>query len=64
MEAEKTVPDGTIPDLDEDDLHGDLVYKWYRAGLVTGDTQGRFNGEDGITRVETAVILCQINRLV
>lgn len=64
MEAEKTVPDGAIPDLDEDDLHGDLVYKWYRAGLVTGDTQSRFNGEDGITRVETAVILCQINRLV
>ena len=64
MAAEKEVPDGAIPDLDEGDLHGELVYRWYRAGLVTGDTQGRFNGSTGITRTETAVILCQINELV
>ena len=64
MVPERDVPDGTIPDLNEQDLYGALVYKWYRAGLVTGDTTGSFNGSSGITRAETAVILCQINGLI
>ena len=63
MAAETSVPDGAIPDLDEDDAYGDLVYRWYRAGIVSGDSEGRFNGDSGITRAETAVILCQINGL-
>ena len=64
LTAEREVPNGSIPDLDEADPYGQAVYRWYRAGLVTGDLEGRFNGETGITRAETAVILCQINRLV
>ena len=64
MTAVTAVPDGAIPDLNEDDAYGDLVYRWYRAGIVTGDQTGQFNGTSSITRAETAVILCQINNLV
>ena len=64
MTAERAVPDGAIPDLDEGDAYGEAVYRWYRAGIVTGDQSGRFNGTSSITRAETAVILCQINQLV
>lgn len=64
MTAVTDVPDGAIPDLNEDDAYGDLVYRWYRAGIVTGDQKGQFNGTSSITRAETAVILCQINNLV
>ena len=64
MAAVQAVPDGAIPDLREGDPYGALVYKWYRAGIVSGDDEGRFNGNSGITRAETAVILCQINELV
>ena len=64
MTAVTAVPDGAIPDLNEDDAYGDLVYRWYRAGIVTGDQKGQFNGTSSITRAETAVILCQINNLV
>lgn len=61
MEAVKTVT--AIPDLKEDAAYGDIVYKWYRAGIVSGDAEGRFNGANNITRAEVAVILCQINEL-
>ena len=64
MTAVKTVADGSIPDLRESDPYGDVVYKWYRAGVVSGDGEGRFNGSTGITRAEVAVILCQLNNLV
>ncbi|MCI8423212.1 MAG: hypothetical protein HFF50_06750 [Lawsonibacter sp.] len=59
MEPVKTVD--TIPDVP---ASNDTVYKWYRAGIVSGDERGSFNGGSSITRAEVAVILCQINRLV
>lgn len=52
-----------IPDLAESAPYGDIVYKWYRAGILSGDSSGRFNGGDKISRAEVAVILCQLNGL-
>jgi hypothetical protein len=61
----KMVVDGDIPDVSESQPYGDIVYRWYRAGIVSGsDAQGSFKGDSGITRAEVAVILCKINNLV
>ena len=59
-----TIRDGFIPDLRETDALGDVVYRWYRAGILTGDTQHNFNGPNSITRAEVSVILCQLLGLV
>ena len=58
--AIKTVADGDIPDLRESDPYGPVVYRWYRAGIVEGDGAHRFNGSTGISRAETAAILCRL----
>ena len=52
-----------IPDLAESDDYGEPVYRWYRAGILSGDASGAFNGQDSITRAEVAKILCTIHRL-
>lgn len=53
----------SIPDLTEGAPYGATVYKWYRAGILSGDSEGRFNGGSDISRAEMAVILCQLNGL-
>lgn len=58
------VADGFIPDLAEADEHGEVVYRWYRSGLVTGGSDHSFNGGTGITRAEASVILCRLLLLV
>ena len=58
--AIKTVADGFIPDLRLSDPYGPVVYRWYRAGIVEGDAAHRFNGSTGISRAETAAILCRL----
>lgn len=62
-EAIHTVADGQVPDLRESAPYGDVVYLWYRAGIVEGDGAGRFNGSDSITRAEMAAILCRLDGL-
>ena len=65
MTEVKPVADGDIPDVAESQTNGGIVYRWYRAGLLTGsDEKGSFKGDTGITRAEVAVILCKINNLV
>lgn len=64
MKAINDLPDDFIPDIDEKDPYRESVYRWYRAGALTGDSQFRFNGENSITRAEVAVILCQVDGLV
>lgn len=54
----------SIPDLEETDAYGEVVYRWYRAGILTGNADGSFAGERSITRAEVAQILCTINRLI
>lgn len=61
LKAVKTVD--AIPDLAESDPYGGIVYRWYRAGIIAGDSAGRFNGDNNILRAEVAVILCKLNNL-
>ena len=51
-----------VPDVDKDNSDfGWLVYDWYRAGIVAGDPgTHNFRPNDGITRGEVAVILCNL----
>ena len=58
------VPDGFIQELAEDDPYGMYVYRWYRSGILTGDTEHKFNGESAITRAEASVIICHLTALV
>lgn len=51
---------GEIPDVQETDPYGPVVYLWYRAGIVEGDSSGRFHGNTNISRAETAAILCRL----
>ena len=59
----KPISDGDIPDLRESAPYGDVVYQWYRAGIIQGDGAHRFNGATPITRAETAAILCRLAHL-
>lgn len=59
-QAINSVPDGGVPDLRESDPYGDVVYRWYRAGITEGDQSGRFNGNSQISRAELATILCRL----
>lgn len=56
--------DGFIPDLAEGDEHGEVVYRWYRSGLISGGSDHSFSGESSITRAEASVILCRLLLLV
>lgn len=58
------VPDGFIPDLAESDPYGEIVYRWYRSGVLSGDAQHKFNGTTNITRAEACVIICHLTALV
>lgn len=60
MAPVKTV--ASIPDVPKEG--NEMIYKWYEAGIISGNSKGRFNGNKNITRAEVAVILCQINNLV
>ena len=66
---DKAVPEGqkqpihsevTIPDVAPTDPGGTEIYKWYKAGILEGDSDHRFNGRSSITRAETAAILCRL----
>ncbi len=51
----------SVPDVSKDEPGGGLVYDWYRNGIVGGDAgTGAFRPDDGITRGEVAVILCNL----
>ena len=50
----------TIPDVAPTDPGGTEIYKWYKAGILEGDSDHRFNGRSSITRAETAAILCRL----
>jgi len=64
LEAINDLPEGYVPDLSEDSTHGETVYKWYRAGVLSGDESRRFNGSANITRAEVSAILCRLMNLV
>ncbi|MCI8304792.1 MAG: hypothetical protein HFF52_09225 [Lawsonibacter sp.] len=62
MEPVKTV--ASIPDVEEESQYGAVVYKWYRAGILSGGSDGSFYGGNTIRRAEVAVILCKISNLL
>lgn len=56
-----TIDDGTIPDVPMDSPYADIVYKMYRAGIVTGvDALHNCNPTANITRAEVAVIVARM----
>jgi len=57
------VPDGAIPDVSESYSYGAAVYKFYRAGILTGSgTDGAFKPNNPISRAETAAVISRIAR--
>lgn len=58
------IPNGFIPDINEEDPYGEIIYKWYRAGITAGYEDHSYLGEKTITRAETCVILCHLSNFV
>lgn len=61
-DSEKTAihGDAAAPDVGPDSPYQEVVNRWYQAGITQGDQSGNFNGENNITRAETAAILCRL----
>ena len=56
-----TVADNAIPDVKANDKNADAIYKFYRAGILTGsDGKGTFNPHSPIKRSEVATILSRM----
>ncbi len=55
------VADNAIPDVKTDDENAEAIYKFYRAGILTGsDGKGTFNPTSSIKRSEVAAILSRM----
>ena len=64
MDNSVEISRSAIPDLHEySPAAGDVIYKWYCAGIISGNEDGGFGGSRNIKRSEVAKILCTINRL-
>lgn len=55
-----TLSDGAIPDVRLSDSYGDAVYTLYRAGVLTGDSDGSFYPSKNISRSEMAAIVVRM----
>ena len=49
-----------IPDVLRDSKNSDVYIKLYKAGIVLGDTDGKFNAESDIKRSEVAAIINRV----
>ena len=58
--AKNEVADGSISDVAMDSEYADEIYTFYRAGILTGGTNGEFMGESTIKRSEVAAILTRM----
>ena len=58
--AKNEVADGSIADVAMDSEYADEIYTFYRAGILTGGTNGEFMGESTIKRSEVAAILTRM----
>ena len=55
------IPDGTIPDVSTSHPQAAEIYRFYRAGILTGsDKSGTFNPDNSIKRCEVAAILTRM----
>lgn len=61
MEAINNVDENAIPDVSSYESYSNAVYKFYRAGILTGsDRDGTFYPSSGISRAETAAIISRM----
>jgi len=51
----------SVVDVPADSEYAETILTWYRAGIVSGNSTGAFEGERTITRAEVAKILCTLN---
>ena len=49
-----------IPDMDKNEDYADIVLMMYKAGIVLGDTEGKFNASSDIKRSEIAAIINRV----
>lgn len=63
MTAVVQTADDSIPDVPGTHPYSHIVYRWYEAGIIAGDTDGNFNGDMDIKRSEVAKILCTLYQL-
>ncbi|MDO4567490.1 MAG: S-layer homology domain-containing protein [Clostridia bacterium] len=55
-----SVADNAIPDVTMDMEHGAIVYGMYRAGVLTGMTDERFEPDAAVTRLDAAYIAVRL----
>lgn len=58
--AKNDMADGSVADVAMDSEYADEIYTFYRAGILTGGTDGQFMGESSIKRSEVAAILTRM----
>lgn len=63
LEPVNEVADGAIPDVPMTDPYAAVIYKFYRAGVLTGDSKNWFHGESSILRSEMAAIVTRLTEL-
>ena len=54
------VPDGLIPDVNMENLYSESIYKLYRAGILTGNSNYDFEPNSYITRAEISAIITRM----
>lgn len=60
FEEINTVENGAIPDVPYKESYAGAVYRLYRAGVLTGDSQGAFHPGDHISRCEAVAVVGRI----
>ena len=62
LEPVVDVPDGSIPDVSGEHNYVNYIYALYRAGILRGTGELRFNGDAPVSRVEAAAIITRFVR--
>jgi len=61
LPAINQVEDNAIPDVKVTKYGADAIYKFYRAGIMTGsDTRGTFNSNSNVKRSEVAAVVSRL----
>lgn len=55
-----SIKDNCIPDVKLKDHYADEIYTFYRAGILTGDENNKFNASSSIKRSEVAAIVARM----
>ena len=63
LEQINLVEDGAIPDVAMSDPDAQTIYKFYRAGVLTGGSYNKFNPESSILRREMAAIVTRLTEI-